>query len=62
MAQTATTGNLENASRTIIAASRYTEEHNAPAMALIEKFRLQKGSRQITVPKVSQMTVSDLTD
>ena len=62
MAQTATTGNLENASRTIIAASKYTEEHNAPAMALIEKFVLQKGSRAITVPKVSQMTVSDLTD
>ena len=62
MAQTATTGNLENASRTIIAASKYTEEHNAPAMALIEKFILQKGSRAITVPKVSQMTVSDLTD
>ena len=62
MAQTATTGNLENASRTIIASAKFTEEHNAPAMALIEKFRLQKGSRQITVPKVSQMTVSDLTD
>jgi hypothetical protein len=62
MAQTATTGNLENASRTIIAASKYTEEHNAPAMALIEKFILQKGSRAITVPKVAQMTVSDLTD
>ena len=62
MAQTATTGNLENASRTIIAAAKYTEEHNAPAMALIEKFTLPRGSRQVTVPKVSQMTVSDLTD
>ena len=62
MAQTATTGSLESASRTIIAASKYTEEHNAPAMALIEKFILQKGSRAITVPKVAQMTVSDLTD
>ena len=45
MAQTATTGNLENASRTIIAAAKYTEEHNAPAMALIEKFTLPRGSR-----------------
>ena len=62
MAQTATTGNLENASRTIIAAAKYTEEHNAPAMALIEKFTLPRGSRQVTVPKVGQMTISDLTD
>jgi len=62
MAQTATTGNLENASKIIIAAARYTEEHNAPAMALIEQFSLPKGAKQVTVPKVGQMTVSDLTD
>jgi len=62
MAQTATTGNLENASKIIIAASRYTEEHNAPALALIESFSLPKGAKQVTVPKVGQMTVSDLTD
>ena len=62
MAQTATTGNLENASKIIIAAARYTEEHNAPAMALIESFSLPKGAKQVTVPKVGQMQVSDLTD
>ena len=62
MAQTATTGNLENASKIIIAAARYTEEHNAPAMALIESFSLPKGAKQVTVPKVGQMTVSDLQD
>ena len=62
MAQTATTGNLENASKIIIAAARYTEEHNAPAMALIESFSLPNGAKQVTVPKVGQMTVSDLTD
>ena len=62
MAQTATTGNLESASKIIIAAARYTEEHNAPAMALIEKFSLPKGAKQVTVPKVGQMTVSDLQD
>ena len=62
MAQTATTGNLENAQRIIIAAARYTEEHNAPAMALIESFNLPKGAKQVTVPKVGQMTMSDLTD
>ena len=62
MAQTATTGNLENAQKIIIASSRYTEEHNAPAMALIAQFNLPSGSKQVTVPKVSQMSVNDLVD
>jgi hypothetical protein len=62
MPQAATTGNLENAQRIIIAAARYTEEHNAPAMALVEQFNLPKGSKQVTVPKVGQMSMSDLVD
>lgn len=62
MAQTATTGNLENAQRIIISSARYTEEHNAPALALIEQFKLPKGAKQVTVPKVGQMSMSDLTD
>ena len=62
MATTATTGNLENAQRIIIATARYTEEHNAPAMNLIEQFTLPKGSKQVTVPKVGQMDMSDLQD
>ena len=62
MAQTGTTGRLENAQRIIIATARYTEEHNAPAMALIEQFNLPSGSKQVTVPKVGSMTMSDLTD
>ena len=62
MAQTATTGNLEKAQKTIIAAARYTEEHNAPAMALIESMSLPRGASTVTVPKVGQMTMSDLVD
>ena len=62
MAQTATTGNLESASKIIISTARYTEEHNAPALALIEPFTLPKGAKQVTVPKVGQMSMSDLTD
>jgi hypothetical protein len=62
MAQTATTGNLENAQRIILAAARYTEEHNAPAINLIESFTLPKGAKQVTVPKVAQMSMSDLVD
>ena len=62
MAQTATTGSLENAQRIIISTARYTEEHNATAMNLIEKFTLGKGNKQVTVPKVGQMSMSDLVD
>ena len=62
MAETATTGNLANAQKIIIAAVRYTEEHNTPAMQLIEHMTLEKGSKQVTVPKVGQMTMSDLVD
>ena len=62
MPQTATTGSLANAQRTVIAAVRYTEEHNAPAMALIEKLRLKQGEKTVTVPKVGQMSVYDLVD
>ena len=62
MPQTSTTGNLENAQKIIISAARYTEEHNAPAMALIESFSLGKGEKQVTVPKVGQMSMSDLVD
>ena len=62
MPQNATTGSLENAQKIIIATARYTEEHNAPAMNLIEQFNLPKGNKQVTVPKVGQMSMSDLTD
>ena len=44
MPQTSTTGSLENASREMITSARYTEEHNAPCMELVEKFTLQKGT------------------
>ena len=60
MPQTSTTGSLENASREMITTARYTEEHNAPCMELVEKFTLQKGSDTLIVPKVGQMTVGAL--
>jgi len=62
MAQTATTGQLENAQKKIIATARFTEEHNAPALALLEHFVLPKGAKSVTVPKVAQMSMSDLVD
>jgi hypothetical protein len=60
--QTATTGNLENAQRIILAQSRYTEEHNAPCAELIEHFTLAQGAKTMTVPKVGQATAANLTD
>ena len=62
MTQTATSGQLANAQRIMIAAARFTNEHNAPAMALTEQFTLQRGAKTVTVPKVAQMTIVDLVD
>jgi hypothetical protein len=62
MASAAATGNLDSAQRIIISTATYTEEHNAPAMNLVEQFNLPKGSKQVTVPKVAQMNMSDLVD
>ena len=60
--QTSTTGNLQNMSRILLAQARYTEEHNAPMVGLIEKFNLGKGEYKLEIPKVGQMTAEDLTE
>ena len=60
--QTSTTGNLQNMSRIMLAAARYTEEHNAPMVWLVEKFNLGKGEFQLTIPKVGQMDAEDLVE
>ena len=60
--QTSGTGNLQSMSRIMLASARYTEEHNAPMVGLIEKFNLGKGEYQLTIPKVAQMTAEDLAE
>ena len=60
--QTATTGNLDSAQNIIITACRYTAEFNDPCQHLVERFKLAKGSKQMTVPKVGQMEAQALTD
>ena len=60
--QTATTGNLADAQRVVIEQIRYTAEHSAPVINLVEKLRLAQGEKSITVPKVGQFTAADLTD
>ncbi|HEC65318.1 MAG TPA: hypothetical protein ENI23_08490 [bacterium] len=62
MIQTATTGNLASAQRIVIEQIRYTAEHSAPVINLVEKLRLAQGEKSITVPKVGQFTAADLTD
>lgn len=60
--QTATTGNLENAQNIILKQARFTAEHSAPVINLFEKFTLPRGAKQVTVPKVGQVTFANLTD
>ena len=60
--QTATTGQLEDAQRIAIAQARFTAEHQAVMLQLVEKFKLGQGEKSVTVPKVGQMTALDLTD
>jgi hypothetical protein len=62
MVETATTTGLIDAQRIIIAAVIFTNEHNAPAMALTQQFTLPKGAKTVTVPKVGQYTLDDLVD
>ena len=62
MVQTAATGNLASAQRIVIEQARYTAEHNAPMLQLVEHFRLGKGEKQIDVPKVGQFTAQSVGD
>ena len=55
--QGSTTGQLENASKEMISMARFTEEHNMPAVSLVEPFTLGKGMDTLVVPKVGQMSM-----
>lgn len=60
--QTATTGQLEDAQAIVIAETLFTMEHNAPCRNLVTLYKLGSGEKQITVPKVGQMTATNLVD
>ena len=62
MAQTSTTGSLENASREMISSLRYTAEHNAPVYGAVTKYTLAKGEDTGIFPKVGQMSMSSLSE
>ena len=60
--QTSTTGNLQKMSRIMLTKARYQEEHNMHFVALIDRINLANGHYQVDIPKVEQMTASDLVD
>jgi hypothetical protein len=62
MANISTSAQAENAQKVMVAAARYTREHNAVAYNLITKMELPKGHRSVQAPKVGAFTFSDLTE
>ncbi len=61
--QTATTGDLEQAQRIVIASCLMATEHNEPCVAMgTTKFKLAKGEKSLTVPNVAQVSAQALTD
>ena len=62
MANIATSAQAENAQKIMVAATRYVQEHKAPAYQLIEKIKLPKGHKSAEVPKVGQFEFSNLAD
>lgn len=60
--QTSTTGQLENASKEMIAMARFTTEHNAPMLQLVERFKLERGADTLVVPKVAQISMDPLSE
>ena len=58
----ATSSQLAEAQRIAIEQTRFTAEHNAPCLQLIEQMRLKDGEKSVTVPKVGQMTAASLQD
>ena len=60
--QTVTTGQLEDAQAIVIGECLFTMEHNSPTKNTFTKYTLGSGEKQITVPKVGQMTARSLVD
>ena len=58
----ATSSNLADAQRIVIAEARYTEEHKAVMKQLVTHFTLGKGEKSINVPKFATVSASALTD
>jgi hypothetical protein len=60
--QTATTAELDEAQRKIIAKALTTEEYGRPTSNLVQPFNLGQGEKTLSVPKVGQMSAAKLID
>jgi hypothetical protein len=60
--QTATTAELDEAQRKVIAKTLFTEEYARPASNLVQQFTLGQGEKTLSVPKVGQMSAAKLID
>lgn len=60
--QTATTTELDEAQRTVIAKALLTEEYDRPTTNLFQSFTLGQGEKTLSVPKVGQMEAARLID
>jgi hypothetical protein len=60
--QTATTAELDECQRKIIAKTLFTEEYARPTSNLVQPFSLGQGEKTLSVPKVGQMTAAKLID
>ncbi len=60
--QTATTAELDEAQRKIIAKTLFTEEYGRPTTNLVQPFILGQGEKTLSVPKVGQMSAAKLID
>ena len=53
---------FQNAERNIIETARFYAQFSAPMAALVEKFTMLKGARQITINRYNDLTADALTD
>lgn len=62
MPSISTTGQLQNISLEMITKIRFTNEHNAPLVNLVEDHKMGKGQDTEIIPKVGQITVGILNE
>ena len=60
--QTATIGDLEKGSATLISEARFTAEYNSPCINLVERHKLGKGENTYRFLKFGQASMDALTD
>ncbi len=60
--QTTSIEELSKAQNVALTEAVFTAEHSSPCANLIRHFTLKQGQKQLTVPKVGQMTANDLVD